>query len=181
MYMSVHSHNSQIENFLAVYYRTLRISYVKYLLQCYSKMDGVSGFRLKPSIVFGYSLFKKIYYIVLHVISTFWTICEKLATRNSHFPTRNLQLLFSNSHFPSTRTKRVLIVRSRLQKTTLKTGYVRHSIYSSKQSTKYFFLLTKNVQSFKIKNAVSSIRGFHVASTQTKIERYKVHKDSLTS
>ena len=59
MYMSVHSHNSQIENFLAVYYRTLRISYVKYLLHCYSKMDGVSGFRLKPSTVFGYSLFKK--------------------------------------------------------------------------------------------------------------------------
>ena len=59
MYMSVHSHNLQIENFLAVYYRTLCVSYVKYLLHCYSKMDGVSGFRLKPSTVFGYSLFKK--------------------------------------------------------------------------------------------------------------------------
>ena len=59
MYMSVHSHNSQIENSLAVYYRTLRVSYVKYLLHCYSKMDGISGFRLKPSTVFGYSLFKK--------------------------------------------------------------------------------------------------------------------------
>ena len=42
--------------FLAVYYRTLRVSYLKYLLHCNSKTDGVSGFRLKPSTVFGYSL-----------------------------------------------------------------------------------------------------------------------------
>ena len=36
--------------FLAVYYRTLRVSYLKYLLHCNSKTDGVSGFRLSSRI-----------------------------------------------------------------------------------------------------------------------------------